>query len=416
VTGSTVDQLESARCLVSGAADVVPVLSMGDTPLADILLREDQLATAEATYPLEVGFSPSSALLQVIHTVSPDLAYDDDYPYYTSAVPELVEHFGASARRILAERALGGRSLVVEAASNDGYMLRVFAERGVPVLGVDAASGPVGVARAAGIDTIHGYFTAELARELRRDRAADVVLANNLLNLVPDPNDFAVAVRELLRDDGVAVLEVPYAVDLIDHCVYDAIFHQNLSYWTLTAMDRLFRRHDLGIVHVDRVPTMGGSLRVELAPGAALGPAAVEMLTTEAERGVAGAEYYADFGRRAEASRDALVSLLEDLHAAGSRIVAYGAGGGMATTLLTYAGLDNRLIEYAVDSNPHKHGRYTPGSRLRIYPPERLREDRPDYVLLLAWNYRDAILASQREYRQRGGRFIVPVPGPEVIA
>lgn len=403
-------------CRSCGSTELETVLDLGRTPVADLLLTEDQLGGSEPTFPLVVGFCGHCALLQLVHLLPQDELYTSDYPYYTSEVPGLVEHFGASARSLLAHGELGADSLVIEAASNDGYMLRVFAQQGVPVLGIDPAPGPAEVAEGEGVPTVVDFFSAEVAERLAGEgHRADLLLGNNVLNLVPDPSDFARAVDLLLAPEGAVVLEVPYLLDTLEEGAYDNFFHQNSSYFSLTAVQRLFGRFGMGVTDVERVDTFGGSLRVTLRRGGAPGGAAAAMLADEEARGVGDVELYRGFAQMARQSRDELVGLLTQLRDEGQRIIAYGAAGGMATTLVSFAEIDSSVIEYAVDANPHKHGRYTPGSHLLIRPAEVLVEDRPDVVLLLAWNYADAVLDAQSAYREAGGRFLIPIPHPHLI-
>ena len=405
----------SAACRSCGLP-VQEVLDLGRTPVADLLLREDQLGGTEPTFPLVVGFCEACSLLQLVELLEQELLYTDDYPYYTSEVPGLVEHFGNSARSILERLELGADSLVMEAASNDGYMLKVFAERGIPVLGIDPSPGPAEQAERDGVPTIVDFFSEELAGDLvGHGRRCDLLLGNNVLNLVPDPGDFARAVDRLLTDSGVAVLEVPYLIDTMEDGAFDNFFHQNSSYFSVTSLSKLFGPLDLQLLDVERIPTFGGSLRVTIGRGSSVGVAASEMLAEEDRRGLSTAEPYREFAQRARDSRDELVALVRELRSDGSRIVAYGAAGGMATTLLSFAGIDSSTIDYAVDANPHKHGLYTPGSHLLVRPTEALLEDRPDVVLLLAWNYADAILEAQAEYRRGGGRFLIPIPSPHFV-
>jgi len=402
-------------CRSCGSTALEPILSLGEVPLADGLVDPSTMNGPDSRYPLDVVFCGGCSLVQLLQTVSPDLLFDETYVYFSSFSDELLRHSRENAERLIASRGLGQTSLVVEIASNDGYMLRNFAERRIGVLGIDPAPGPAQAAEAIGIPTIRRFFGTELAKDLRAEgKRADVVIANNVLAHVPDLDGFVEGIGIILKDEGMAVIEVPYVKDLIDRCEFDTIYHEHLCYFSVSALVPLFGRHGLSLNRVEHYPIHGGSLRLYVGARENVEDSVRSYQEDERRCELTGSRYYRDFASRVRSIQADLLSTLRGLKEEGHSIAAYGAAA-KGTILLNSTGIGRDLVDFVVDRNVHKQGRLMPGVQIPIDDPARLVRDLPDFVLLLAWNFKDEILAQQSEYRRRGGRFVVPVPEPTVV-
>jgi SAM-dependent methyltransferase len=404
-------------CRSCGRAGLQTILSLGETPLANSLPSTEDAGRDEPRYPLELVFCPACALVQITETVPPEILFRD-YLYFSSFSDTMLRHAEELVTSVVAERGLDSSSLAAEVASNDGYLLQFYKRANVPVLGIEPARNVARVAvEERGVRTLTEFFGEQLARELAaRGERADVLHANNVLAHVADLNGFVRGVREMLKTGGVAIIEAPYVKDLIDRCEFDTIYHEHLCYFSLTALDRLFRRHELVVTRAERIPIHGGSLRVRVAHAGAAEPAESVRALLEEERrwGVGELEFYREFAARVEKMKGELCALLSDLKRQGRRLAAYGAAA-KGSTLLNYFQIGSETLDFVADRSTYKQGRFMPGVRVPIVAPAKLVEEMPDYVLLLTWNFADEILEQQAEYRRRGGRFIIPVPEVRVV-
>ncbi|HXM50325.1 MAG TPA: class I SAM-dependent methyltransferase [Pyrinomonadaceae bacterium] len=405
----------SVQCRSCGQPDLELVLSLGNTPLANSLITEEQLNQPESTYPLDLAFCPQCSLVQITETVPPEELFRE-YLYFSSFSDTMLQHAREIVQRTLKARRLGAKSLAVEIASNDGYLLQYYKEAGIPVLGIEPA---VNVARVAqeerGVRTLTEFFNAETARQLvEQGEQADVIHANNVLAHVADLNGFVEGLGILLREGGVAIIEVPYVKDLIDRCEFDTIYHEHLCYFSLTSLDRLCQRHGLLIQDVEHLQIHGGSLRVFVGKDRNQSAAVRDLLDEEAGWGVSYPGFYRGFARRVEELKRSLRTFIFDLKNKQQRLAAYGAAA-KGSTLLNYFQIGKEALDFVVDRSTYKQGRYMPGVHLQIYSPAKLLEEMPPYVLLLTWNFAHEILEQQAEYRRRGGRFIIPVPDLRVV-
>lgn len=392
-----------------------PVLALGEMPLSDGLVPGGSSRDDEPLYPLTLVWCKDCSLVQILETVDPTTLYGSEYPYYSSFSPALVEHAKLNVEGIIRRTGVTEDSLVVELASNDGYLLQWFVKEGIPVLGIDPAPGPAAAAEEKGIPTLSEFFTVELADQLVGEgRFADVVIGNNVLAHVPNQNAFVQAIEMLLSDDGLVVMEFPYARDLIDKCEFDTIYHEHHCYFSVHAVRDLFERHGLNLVRVEHLTIHGGSLRVYFSRSEMPDETVEAFLADELSAGVLKPEYYSGFADDVNEIKADLRDLLVRLTSEGKRIAGYGAAAKGAI-LLNFCGLDDSLIDYVVDRNHHKHGWEMPGVSIPIHPTEHLRDATPDYLLLLAWNFKDEIVQQQSWFADQGGRFIVPIPTPQVL-
>lgn len=404
-------------CRVCGDIRLRPFLSLGPMPLANSFLRSPEEFADELFYPLDVYLCETCSLVQVSDVINPDLLFRN-YLYVSGISDTITAHNIEYARTIVDLLKLEADDLVVEIGSNDGSLLKCFKQHGLRTLGIEPARNIAQMACAGGIETIDQFFNASTARLVRESHGlAKVVIGNNVLAHVDDTQDFLLGCMQLLDENGLLVIEVPYLRDLIDRLEYDTIYHEHLCYFSAGTLMRLCDGLGLSIVRMDHVPVHGGSLRMYAGPQGRCGSHSKDvsrLAEQEHAAGLAELAYYERFVTDVENSRRAILDLLETLKREEKTVAAYGAPA-KGNTLLNYCGIDTRLVPYTVDKNPMKVGRYTPGMHIPVLAVSTLIERQPDYLLIMAWNFAEEIMRQQQEYRDRGGRFILPIPEPRIV-
>jgi hypothetical protein len=412
------DPSSHATCRFCGAPEIRPFVDLGMSPLCESFLASDALDRMEPFYPLDVFVCSCCFLVQLEEYVPPQEIFGE-YAYFSSYSDSWLAHAAAYSRAVIERMELGSHSFVVELASNDGYLLRNFVSRGIPCLGIEPAANVAKAASQAGVPTLVEFFGRRCARELvARGKLADLIVGNNVLAQVPDLNDFVAGVALLLAPNGIVTLEFPHLLELIERNQFDTIYHEHFSYFSLLTTERILGAHGLEVFDVEELPTHGGSLRVfarraDAEPRVVTG--AVEALRKREREArldsLAGYEGYAQ--RVAETKRN-LLAFLIDAKRSGRTVVGYGAPG-KGNTLLNYCGIRTDFLDFTVDRNPYKLGRYLPGTHIPIFPVEKIREVRPDFVLILPWNLRNEIAEQLAYTREWGARLVVPIPRLEVF-
>jgi len=403
-------------CRVCGEKRLEPIISFGSVPLANSLLTAEQLDQPETKYPLDLVFCPNCTLVQITCTVPPEEIFRH-YLYFSSFSDTVLEHSKELVELLIKKRELDCNSLVVELASNDGYLLQYFVQKDIPVLGIEPALNIAKVAEERGVPTLTDFFNVGMAKKLNEEgKMADVIIANNVLAHVADLNGFVNGIRLLLKKDGVAVIEVPSVKQLIDHREFDTIYHEHLCYFSITALDYLFKSHDLLISDIEEIDIHGGSMRLFITHPSAAGDRkrVKQLLEEEKDWGVHLFSFYEDFAEQIKWLQTVVCDLLYGLKDRGRKIAGYGAAAKGSILLNTF-GLGKDVIDFVVDRSTYKQGKYLPGVHIPIYPPKKLLEEMPDYVLLLTWNFCQEILDQQAEYRNRGGKFLIPIPVIKIV-
>lgn len=406
------------NCRTCGSQGLYKFLDLGFTPPADRFLREEQLLEPEVHYPLAVLMCERCGLAQLSHVVSPELLYQQDYPYEASITKTGRIHWAEFAQTTKEQFNLGANDLVIDIGSNVGVLLNAFKDLGVRTLGIEPAGNIAQIAEKQGIETVNEFFGIDVARKIVNDRGqASVITGTNVFAHVDDLMSFMKAVDILLNPDGVLIIEAPYFSNLIDLLEYDTIYHEHLSYLSIKPLMTFFDRLGMEIFRIEQRDIHGGSFRVHVARAGKkqVSSEVKELLQAEQEKGVHSPEVLAQFSKRVEENRGDLNWLLHKLKREGKRIAAASAPAkGM--TLLNYCRLGRETLDFVTEKSTLKIGRFTPGMHLPVVSDDELLEQMPDYALLLAWNFADEIINNLAEYRARGGKFIIPIPTPRIVA
>lgn len=405
--------IQKTICRICGGRDIVPVLDLGVMPLANAFLKEKDLRKPERAFPLVFCFCQSCGLAQLSVAVNPDILFRH-YDYFTSASKPLAEHFIRSADNLVKRFIKSKEDLALEIGGNDGVLLASIMDR-CRTLNIEPAENVSVSARKLGVETINEFFTSELARRILKTHGkARIIFANNVIAHIDDIADVFRGVKALLDDEGAFVFEVHWVGNLIGDGGFDQIYHEHLSYFSLNALKYLTNSLGLTMFDAELIPIHGQSLRVYVGCGFDASPSVKEILEQEKSLGLDGVEAFLRFGERVKKNKHELRQLLSRLKGEGKIIAGYGAPA-KGNTLLNYCGIDSALVDFITDTTPAKQGLYTPGSRIPVYSPEKMRETPPDYMVLLAWNYADAIIAKEADFRNRGGKFIIPVPSVKIV-
>lgn len=393
------------------------LVDLGMSPLCESYLSVEQLNQMEPFYPLHVYVCEKCYLAQLEEYVSREHIFTE-YAYFSSYAVTWLQHAETYTRLMIERFKLNRESFIVEVASNDGYLLQYFVKSGVPVLGIEPAKNVAKVAVEKGVPTLTEFFGEKLALQLRdQGKQADLIAGNNVLAQVPDLNDFVAGMKILLKPTGVITIEFPHLMRLMEENQFDTIYHEHFSYFSFIAAEKIFAAHGITLFDVEELSTHGGSLRIygrhtenNTLP---VTDRACELHDREVNAGFINMEHYAAFGEQVKETKRKLLEFLIEAKREGKSIAGYGAPG-KGNTLLNYCGIRTDFLDYTVDRNPYKHGKFLPGTHIPIYPPEKIQETKPDYVFILPWNFKDEIMSQMAGIREWGGRFVVPIPEVKV--
>lgn len=406
------------KCLFCANPLSQTFVDLGVSPLCESYVSREQLNQMEAFYPLHVRVCSQCFLVQLQEYVSPEHIFTE-YAYFSSFSDSWVQHAKDYTDMIVARLGLDKRHYVVELASNDGYLLQHFVRKEIPCLGIEPAANVAKAAVEKGVPTQVSFFGCKTAEKMVSDgKQADLVIGNNVLAQVPDLNDFVSGIQIALKPQGVATLEFPHLVRLMEQNQFDTIYHEHFSYFSLISVEKIFAAHRLTLFDVEEIPTHGGSIRIYARHQADNSKPVTARLTNlrqrEIDLGLNRMSAYSSFGEQVKATKRNLLDFLIQARRAGKKIAGYGAPG-KGNTLLNYCGIRTDFLDFTVDRNPYKQGKFLPGTHIPIFPVEKIDEAKPDYVLILPWNFKDEIIKQMARIRSWGGQFVVPIPNVQVV-
>ncbi len=405
-------------CRVCKKENLKKVFGFGPTPLANEFLTKKQLDFPEEFYPLDVYFCTHCTMLQLGHVVDPKILFGN-YLYVSSTSPVFVKHFQDFAQEVIARFSLTSKSLVVDIGSNDGILLKPYKDQKIRVLGIEPATHIAKLTRAQGIDTIDEYFSVNLAKKIVQERKrVDIVTATNVFAHIHDLDEVIFGIKELITDDGIFILEAPYLVDFIEKRYFDLVYHEHLSYWAVSPLVKLFNRFNMTIFDVQKVNSHGGSIRVFVKKSKGnfkIEKSVSEFVESEKKMRLNKVSTYINFGKLVLQNKMELVTLLTKVKLSDKKIIGYGAPA-KGNTLLNYFKIGSEILDYIIDDSPLKQGLYTPGTHIPVVPAKILDKDKPDYILILAWNFAQSIMVKYQGFRENGGKFIIPVPTPKIVS
>ncbi len=400
-----------AKCRACKKSNLKKFLSLGNIPLVNSFLKKEQLNSDEPKFPLDVYFCRDCGLVQLGEVVPPETMFKD-YVYVSGTSETMKIHFKEFAEEAVKKL---GKGLVIDIGGNDGTFLNAFKNLGMKTVNVEPATNIAEIARKNGIETVNDFWSIKIAKGIMKKYGrAKIVTGTNVFAHVNDWDEFIEAARTLLEDDGALIVEFPYLVDMIENTEFDTIYHEHLSYIAVRPLITLAKRLGMEVVDAVRTDVHGGSIRIYFMKAGKVSEKIKELIKLENEMGLDSFEIYEEFGERVEEIKKDLLALLKKLKSEGKKIVGYGAAA-KGNVLMNYMGIGSEFLDYVVDKNPLKQNLLTPGTHLPVYSPEKLKEDKPDYLLILAWNFADEIMKQQADFKKSGGKFIIPIPNPRIV-